>query len=129
MTRKLAIYDPDHKAMMQLAEMINKALPNYELECYTTISDLIHSVENDEVAVVFLDISSLMPLFNLQQIIARLRANKPRMDFVLLNKDPKLEEDTTLWLWAIKVHTSSKMMYPYKYEDLIDSLANIWYKV
>lgn len=68
----IAIYDPDRKSMRQLDRMINKALPNYKIEYFEAVQDLIEFVKDTDVTIAFMNIDSLMPLINLQQIVFRL---------------------------------------------------------
>ncbi len=123
----IAIYDPDRKSMRQLDRMINKALPNYDKEYFITIEDLMEFVKDTDVTIAFMNIDSLMPLINLQQIVIRLRNEYPRIDIVFLYKDKALEEKYALWMWAIKIHVASSLSYPYKYDRLIDALEHTWF--
>lgn len=123
----IAIYDPDRKSMRQLDRMINKALPNYKIEYFEAVQDLIEFVKDTDVTIAFMNIDSLMPLINLQQIVFRLRHEYPRIDIVFLYKDMTLKEKHALWMWAIKIHVASSLSYPYKYDRLIDALEHTWF--
>lgn len=122
----LAIYDPDRRTMEQLLAIVKRALPNYDIACFTSVDDLINYTHETVVEIIFLDIESLMPLINLQKIVGTLKAAISNIDFVLLCKKHELDMYTALW--AIRLHALS-MRAPYSYEDLTESLEYTWYHI
>lgn len=127
MTKKIASFDPDFRSAKQFSELISKALPDYVLECCTTTQDLIRCVQESDIPLVFIHIDALLPLGKLQQIIAKLRDEKPQIDIVLLYRSRELEEQYQFWRWAIQMRITSVIGYPYSYDELLDALAHTWF--